>query len=139
MCLLAAGEPGSCRREEGRDAHNCARHLRGGGTDVGERRSRGSVAGLGCPAGGTAAALPLIAGRRVSKGKKKINKKISPANSTVPARGAAGSGDSLLLPGSPHSPWGEHPTGDSTSPAELFPCVPPIAKRCYWDPRDSAG
>lgn len=38
-----------------------------GGTDVGERRSRGSVAGLGCPAGRTAAALPLIAGRRVTK------------------------------------------------------------------------
>lgn len=79
----------------------------------------GSTAGLGCPAGGTAAALTLIAGRRVAK---KINNKlVQPIAPFLPGElledGGGGGGNSLLLPGPLHGPRGENPTGDGTLPA----------------------
>lgn len=93
MCLLAAEEPGAGKGWSTLPVQLCC----GCGQDVGELRSRAEP-----PAPGwTAAALTLIAGRRVAK-------KINPANSTGPAQGAAGGGGEQPAPPRASAPalWG---------------------------------
>lgn len=68
-----------------------------------------------CPA-----ARPLIAGRRDGK-KKHI--KVSAANGTAPARGAAGR-EQPAPPRASALAMGKNPTSSSTGPAELIPCFP---------------
>lgn len=125
MCLLAAEEPGAGKGWSTLPVQLCC----GCGQDVGELRSRAEP-----PAPGwTAAALTLIAGRRVAK-------KINPANSTGPAQGAAGGGGEQPAPPRASAPalWG----GKKPQPAMAF-CQhrsPAAAKRaCCWDPWDSPG
>lgn len=109
MCLLAAEEPGAGKGWSTLPVQLCC----GCGQDVGELRSRAEP-----PAPGwTAAALTLIAGRRVAK-------KINPANSTSPAQGAAGGGGEQPAPPRASAPalWGgKTPTSNGILPASL-PC-----------------
>lgn len=145
MCLLAAGEPGRCceaagawRRREGME-----RALRGAPAAAAGRgweRSapglrlqphRGSAAGLGCPAGGTEAALPLIAGRLIKKTTSPKQKRlVQPIAPFLPREQLEG-GDSLLLPGLLHRLRGENPTSKGTLGGRRFACFPQLAP---WDP-----